>query len=84
MHGLHAAEAIIALQEHLRRIESQVFSKSLASSNGVKEKDGIAHSTLGSGNCMGREKLDKQHTPLRLRSSVLQVITGIFASFDCV
>ncbi|XP_058764437.1 uncharacterized protein LOC131637888 [Vicia villosa] len=72
LHGLHAAEAVQALQEHLRRIESQGFSKSSAPSNGVK-KNGRAHS-LGSLNFMEWENLDK---PLRLRSLGLHVITGV-------
>ncbi|CAI8613349.1 unnamed protein product [Vicia faba] len=72
LHGLHATEAVQALQEHLRRIESQGFSKSSAPSNGVK-KNGRAHS-LGSLNFMEWENLDK---PLRLRSLALHVITGV-------
>ena len=75
LHGLHAAEAVHALQEHLTRIESQGFSKTSASSNGVKE-NGLAHSTLESLNSMDRENLDKQ-APIRLRSLALHVITGI-------
>lgn len=74
LHGLHATEAIQALQEHLYRIESQGFSKSSATSNGVKE-NGLGHSTLGSLNFMDRE------APLRLRPLALHVITGILASF---
>lgn len=75
LHGLHATEAIQALQEHLYRIESQRLSKSSATSNGVKE-NGLGHSTLGSLNFMDREKLNIQ-TPLRLRSLALHVITGV-------
>ncbi|KAG4925729.1 hypothetical protein AAZX31_18G229200 [Glycine max] len=75
LHGLHATEAIQALQEHLYRIECQGFSKSSATSNGVKE-NGLGHSTLGSFNFMDREKLDTQ-APLRLRPLALHVITGI-------
>lgn len=79
LHGLHASEAVQALQEHLHRIESQGFSKSSASSNGVKD-NGQAHSTLGSLNFTDMPNLDKQ-APLRLRSLALHVITGIFVSF---
>ncbi|TKY65291.1 hypothetical protein E2542_SST08149 [Spatholobus suberectus] len=75
LHGLHATEAIQALQEHLYRIESQGLSKSSATSNGVKE-NGLGLSTLGSLNFMDRKKLNKQAT-LRLRSLALHVITGI-------
>ncbi|KAK7340440.1 hypothetical protein VNO77_21142 [Canavalia gladiata] len=75
LHGLHAAEAIQALQEHLYKIESQGFSKSSATPNGVKE-NGLRHSTLGSVNFMDRGNLDKQ-ARLRLRSLALHVITGI-------
>ena len=76
MHGLHAAEAIKALQQHLQKIESQFFSKGSASSNGQKEKDGIIHSNFGSTNWLDKEKLDKRQASSRLRSS-LHVITGI-------
>ncbi|XP_061359710.1 uncharacterized protein LOC133303754 [Gastrolobium bilobum] len=75
LHGLHAAEAIQALQKHLHKIESQGFSKRSATLNGVKENE-LAHSTLGSLNFKDREILDKQ-APLRLRSLALHVITGI-------
>ncbi|RDX79049.1 hypothetical protein CR513_40582, partial [Mucuna pruriens] len=75
LHGLHAMEAIQALQEHLYRIESQGFTKSSATSNGVKE-NGLGHSSLGSLNFMDREKLDIQ-APLKLRSLALHVITGV-------
>lgn len=80
LHGLHAAEAVQALQKHLHRIESQGFSKSSAPSNGMK-KNAHAHSTLGSLNIMDRENLDKQ-APIRLRSLALHVITGILVSFS--
>jgi hypothetical protein len=79
LHGLHAAEAIQSLQEHLYRIENQGFSKSLATSNVVKE-NGLAHSTLGSLNFTDKGNSDKQ-APSRVRSLTLEVITGIFASF---
>jgi len=74
LHGLHATEAIQALQEHLYRIESQGFSKSSATSNGLKQ-NGIGQSTL-----INSEKLDIQ-APLRLRPLALHVITGMLASF---
>ncbi|KAI4354650.1 hypothetical protein L6164_003497 [Bauhinia variegata] len=77
LHGLHAAEAILALQEHLHRIESLGLSKGLTSLNGVKEKDGTIPSTNDSLNHMDKEKLDKPHAPSRLRSSPLHVITGV-------
>ena len=75
LHGLHATEAVQALQEHLHIIESQGFSKSSASSNGLM-KNGHAHSTLGSLNSMDSENLNKQ-APIRLRSIALHVITGV-------
>ncbi|CAJ2651589.1 unnamed protein product [Trifolium pratense] len=68
LHGLHAAEAVQALQEHLHRIESQGFSKSSAPSNGVKKN--------GSVSFMDSENLDK-HAPMKLRSLGLHVITGV-------
>ncbi|KAK7374439.1 hypothetical protein VNO80_07869 [Phaseolus coccineus] len=70
LHGLHATEAIQALQEHLYRIESQGFSKRSATSNGLKQ-NGLGQSTL-----INTEKLDIQ-APLRLRSLALHVITGV-------
>ncbi|KAK7394598.1 hypothetical protein VNO78_15130 [Psophocarpus tetragonolobus] len=75
LHGLHATEAIQALQEHLYIIETHGFSKSSASSNGVKE-NGLGHSTIGSLKFTDREKFDIQ-APLRLRSLALHVITGV-------
>ncbi|WJX82715.1 hypothetical protein P8452_65437 [Trifolium repens] len=68
LHGLHAAEAVQALQEHLHRIETQGFSKSSALSNGVKKN--------GSVNFMDSDNLDKQ-APIKLRSLGLHVITGV-------
>ncbi|QCE12419.1 uncharacterized protein LOC114185299 [Vigna unguiculata] len=68
LHGLHATEAIQALQEHLYRIESQGFSKS--SANGVKQ-NGLGQSAL-----INSAKLDIQ-APLRLRPLALHVITGV-------
>ncbi|CAJ1825452.1 unnamed protein product [Sphenostylis stenocarpa] len=70
LHGLHATEAIQALQEHLYRVESQGFSKSSVTSNGVKQ-NGLRHSTL-----INSEKLDIK-APLRLRPLALHVITGV-------
>lgn len=83
LHGLHASEAIEALQEYLCRIESQGFLKS---SNGVKDMDGIVNLTYGSVSGMDKKNFDKQQAPVRLRSSTLEVITGIFyflASTTC-
>ncbi|XP_028782776.1 uncharacterized protein LOC114738876 [Neltuma alba] len=74
LHGLHASEAIEALQEYLHRIESQGFLKG---SNGVKDKDGVVDLTSGSVNSMDKRNLDKKQAPVRLRSSALEVITGI-------
>ncbi|MED6210581.1 hypothetical protein PIB30_065468 [Stylosanthes scabra] len=76
LHGLHAAEAIRALQEHLIRIESQAFSKTSASSNGVKVNNGLTPSTIGSLNSLDNENSDKQ-APIRLKSVALHVITGV-------
>lgn len=75
LHGLHATEAIQALQEHLFRIECQGLPKSSTTSNGVRE-NGLGHSTLGSLNSMDREKLNIQ-SPIKLRSLALHVITGV-------
>jgi hypothetical protein len=72
LHGLHAAEAVQALQEHLHRIETQGFSKNSALSNGVKKN--------GSVNFMDSDNLDNQ-APIKLRSLGLHVITGILVSF---
>ncbi|CAL0304603.1 unnamed protein product [Lupinus luteus] len=77
LHGLHATEAIQALEDHLNRIECQVFSNSFAPSNGVKE-NGLARSAAGSFNFTDRGNSSNQQGPaLRLRSFVLHVITGI-------
>lgn len=70
LHGLHASEAIEALQEHLHRIESLGSSKN---SSGLKDNDGIVNLTSGS----VKQNLEKQRSPIKFRSSALEVITGL-------
>ena len=78
LHGLHAAEAVQALQEHLWKIETQMPFNRSVSPNRTKTKAGILRSpSLESFSCVDNEELDKQRTLPRQRPTSLQVITGI-------
>ena len=78
LHGLHAAEAVQALQEHLWKIETQMPFNRSVSPNRAKTKVGILRSpSLESFSCVDNEELDKQRTLSRQRPTSLQVITGI-------
>lgn len=78
LHGLHAAEAVQALQEHLWKIETQMPFNRSVSPNRAKTKAGILRSpSLESFGCVDNEELDKQRTLSRQRPTSLQVITGI-------
>lgn len=77
LHGLHAAEAVQALQEHLWKIETQMPFNRSVSPNRAKTKAGILRSpSLESFGCVDNEELDKQRTLSRQRPTSLQVITG--------
>ncbi|KAG6628212.1 uncharacterized protein LOC122297128 [Carya illinoinensis] len=78
LHGLHASEAIRALQERLQQIETQVQPNHSVSQNRVDMKSGIVcSSSLESFNCLDTEDLDIQQMLSRQRPASLQVITGI-------
>ncbi|KAJ7975531.1 smr (Small MutS Related) domain-containing protein [Quillaja saponaria] len=78
LHGLHAAEAVQALQERLQGIERQGFSNKSLSPNRLEENDEIpSSSSVESFSCMDTEKMDKQHAQSKLSPSSLQVITGV-------
>ncbi|KAK3027759.1 hypothetical protein RJ639_042251 [Escallonia herrerae] len=71
LHGLHAAEAVQALQERLRKIETHVIFSRSSSSTKVEVKTGIRRSeSLKSLSLLQPEKLNRQ------RPTSLQVITG--------
>ncbi|KAL4368835.1 hypothetical protein GQ457_05G016080 [Hibiscus cannabinus] len=76
LHGLHATEAVQALQEHLRRLETQLPGGRSASPNGVKANDGAVHSSsvdaISSGDKLGKPKTWSRQTP-----ASLEVITGV-------
>lgn len=77
MHGLHAAEAVTALQEHLWKIESQVPINQLVSANSLKGKSSIMAPALSlSANYGNSEKLGMRAASSRSRATSLQVITG--------
>jgi hypothetical protein len=69
LHGLHAAEAIQALQERLQEIETQVHPNHSVSPKRVS-------SSLDSFTLTDAEKLDIPQAPSRQRPTSLQVITG--------
>lgn len=78
LHGLHATEAVQALQERLRKLESLMSVGRSVSPNRAKSQNGVVRSssaeTLSS---MDIENSDNQRTSLRQRSMSLQVITGV-------
>ncbi|XP_073039906.1 uncharacterized protein [Primulina eburnea] len=77
LHGLHATEAVLALQEHLQSVESLVSSNFLATLSDVnKESSVLLPESLQSLNHVKKEKFGMQHQPLRQRPVLLQVITG--------
>ncbi|KAM5577436.1 hypothetical protein ABKV19_008000 [Rosa sericea] len=77
LHGLHASEAIRALQEHLEKIERKIFSNHSTTPNRVNMESNIKRSSVESISCMDKEKLDQLQASSRQRPTSLQVITGI-------
>ncbi|XVF14699.1 hypothetical protein REPUB_Repub09cG0083900 [Reevesia pubescens] len=76
LHGLHAAEAVQTLHEHLRRLEMQVPAGRSVSPNRVKANNGIVRSSSVE-TVSSMDKLDKLQTSSRQRPTALQVITGV-------
>ncbi|KAH9622709.1 hypothetical protein KSS87_023851 [Heliosperma pusillum] len=78
LHGLHASEAVQALQEHLHKIETQLYlksSSSLSLPNGSRSKADVSHaSSMNGDNKM--EKIGDQDL-CRPNLKWLEVITGI-------
>lgn len=78
LHGLHAAEAVQALQERLQKIEMQRPMNFSVSPKRVKSKNGMVSTpSLESFSCMDMEVVDKQRASLRQIQKSLQVITGV-------
>lgn len=78
MHGLHGAEAVQVLQEHLYNVESLKSSNRLATPDAVhKESPTLLSAPLESLTHNDLEKLRKQPV-LKQRRKLLQVITGNF------
>nr|GLL19863.1 uncharacterized protein LOC109179084 isoform X3 [Ipomoea trifida] len=74
LHGLHAMEAVEALQEHLKKTESQVSLNHSVYPRDVKVKAGFeSTASLGCSNCI---EATKRQQPSKQRPSMLQVITG--------
>lgn len=76
LHGLHAAEAVQALHEHLRRLETRVSGGCSVSLNGVKANNGIVRSS-SVGTISSMDKLGKSQTSSRQVPASLEVITGV-------
>ncbi|KAG6576051.1 hypothetical protein SDJN02_24752, partial [Cucurbita argyrosperma subsp. argyrosperma] len=78
LHGLHAAEAVQALQDHLLKIETRNASNRSLSPKKAERKGFHRVSSLEYLSCMG-VKLDKElQSPLpRHRPTSLEVITGV-------
>lgn len=76
LHGLHSAEAVQALQDHLQKIELQV--PYFSSSNRVNITADMMRSISLQSLHIDTEKLEKLQPSCRPRSMLLEVITGIF------
>ncbi|XP_058090029.1 uncharacterized protein LOC131236692 [Magnolia sinica] len=78
LHGLHASEAVRALEEHLQRIETQMPMRRSASCDGLaKPEAGMVHIHFESPSCLDMEgRAGKQLALSRPRQTILQVITG--------
>ncbi|KAL4038549.1 hypothetical protein IC575_002171 [Cucumis melo] len=76
LHGLHAAEAVQALQDHLLKIETQNASNRSLSPKKAERKGFQRASSLEYLSCMDA-KLDKESPSSRHRPTSLEVITGI-------
>lgn len=82
LHGLHAVEAVQALQDHLRKIETtqMPFNRSVSPSR-TKTEAGILRSpSLESFSCVENKELDKPRILSRQRPTSVEVITGIISS----
>lgn len=78
LHGLHAAEAVRAVQEHLQKIETLVTFSHSVSPTRVQEKNGITRSpSFESFDSMKVENSHKIRAPFKQRQTTLEVITGI-------
>lgn len=78
LHGLHAAEAVQALQERLQKIEMQRPINCSVSPKRVESKNGmVCTPSLESFSCMDMEVVDKHRSSLRKIQKSLQVITGV-------
>ncbi|XP_038898473.1 uncharacterized protein LOC120086100 [Benincasa hispida] len=76
LHGLHAAEAVQALQEHLLKIETRNASNRSLSPKKSERKGFQCASSLEYLSCMD-SKVDKESPSSRHRPTSLEVITGI-------
>ncbi|KAJ8765274.1 hypothetical protein K2173_011971 [Erythroxylum novogranatense] len=77
LHGLHSAEAIQALKEHLLKIETCCLASRPVSSDNVKTKDTDAnYSSSEAFNRIDKANLDKEQSTFRQRQTSVQVITG--------
>lgn len=79
LHGLHAAEAVQALHEHLTRLETRVSGGCSVSPNRVKANNGIVRSS-SVGTISSMDKLGKPRTSSGQVPASLEVITGNLAS----
>lgn len=77
LHGLHSAEAVQALQEHLHKIECQGLLNRSTHPNRDMSKIGIRHAaSLESLTRMEIDQSEKQQKLPRQRATLLEVITG--------
>ncbi|KAK4394263.1 hypothetical protein Sango_1897100 [Sesamum angolense] len=78
LHGLHAGEAVEALRERLRTVESEASSNCLATLNGSHKESGLLLAEpMLSTTYVKMEKFGRLQPSSRLRPKLLQVITGM-------
>ncbi|CAK7349543.1 unnamed protein product [Dovyalis caffra] len=83
LHGLHAAEAVQALQEHVQKIEIQAPKNLSTSPSRINTKNGIVHSSpFDAYGAADVENSDKQQAAIRQRPTSLQVITAVPVHVD--
>lgn len=78
LHGLHAAEAVQALQERLWKLEIRPPANHSVPPNRVKQKNGMIRTpSVDSVTHMDIGNLDKQQSSFRHVRKPLEIITGI-------
>ncbi|KAG6394605.1 hypothetical protein SASPL_145194 [Salvia splendens] len=77
LHGLHAAEAVKALHEHLMTVETLLSPHCLEAHPGILKKSSVSVAASAQSSVqLEMEKFGRRHPTSRQRITLLQVITG--------